>query len=149
MRGYWSRATYACDFRCSNAYTANVMNSRALGLRNKFLSLALLVVMLARALIPPGYMPVSETGLSLSIRLCSGFAAEPVREAERGRAPSAPTHDSPCPFAMVGSVAPPPAIVATVAALQPQSARPMATATARAVPTILRSQSPRGPPARA
>ena len=149
MRGYWSGAIYACDFPCSNAYTVNVMNSCALGLRNKFLSVTLLAVMLVRALIPPGYMPASEAGLSLSIRLCSGFAAEPAQPAERGRPPSSPTHDSPCPFAMVGSVAPPPAILATVAALQPRSVQPMATATARAVPAILRSQSPRGPPARA
>lgn len=122
----------------------------------------LMAALLFRALIPTGFMPTRADDGTLVMELCSGFTTKTVivhldDHATHGSPAGTPgddhgpSHDdlferSPCGFAVAATGAAPPA---TPAALVPVALPPFLPEFAVAVrpaPTILRSQSPRGPP---
>jgi hypothetical protein len=139
------------------------------GRRRRFATL-LLPALLLRALIPLGFMPLAG-GDGLTIGFCPGEGALPAglaaanlkllhtassAQAHHGHAPGgAPhgpgepggsSHEAPCPFAASGKPAFAPAILtpgtaASAAAVQEAYAAPTVF-----LPTVLRAQSPRGPP---
>jgi len=116
----------------------------------------LLPAILYRALIPAGFMPAIGSDGALRLQFCPG--------ADRAAADTRPVHahhhggasgDSGgaghgqllCPFAATAGPAPLPAMTALVVASvdsQPVVSRPVSRDT---VPTIIRTQSPRAPPA--
>jgi hypothetical protein len=113
-------------------------------------------VLVLRALIPVGFMPVSDRG-GLYIDFCPGeaqppgaLAAQPLAHhhhhggADHGT--PAPASHAPCLFALSASPAFAPAVA--MAALMPPAATPRAESPARAVfvPAIVRAQTPRAPP---
>lgn len=109
------------------------------------LVIALLLPLLAlKALLPPGYMPSAGDG-QLRIVMCSaGLAAF----TDHGDPDAPPAAQDSCAFAMAGVAAPPPSIA--IYWLPSSAPRlPAADGVAIAVPAtaLLRSQSPRGPPA--
>jgi len=72
----------------------------------------LLPLMVLRAMLPAGYMPVAENG-ELRMVMCSAGLQLPVsNDTEQGKHHS--TADTPCPFANVLTSAPPVQYVATV-----------------------------------
>jgi len=126
--------------------------------RRQWLLAALVLPVLAlRALIPIGYMPVSDRG-GLHIDFCPGeaqppgvLAAQPLAHhhhhhggADHGT--PAPESHAPCLFALSASPAFAPA-VAIAAVIPPATTAPAESAARRVfVPAIVRAQSPRGPP---
>jgi len=140
------------------------------GRRRRFAAL-LLPALLLRALIPFGFMPlIGASGLTLGFcpgegALPAGLAAanvELLRAAHSGQlhhdhapggaphggsgAPGGSSHEAPCPFAASGKPAFAPAIL-TLETAASAAAPPEAHATAPVfLPTVLRAQSPRGPP---
>lgn len=114
-----------------------------------------------RALIPPGFMPVAaEHGFALEF--CPGAAALPPGAAllsahahhhheHGGGHPgehSSPAHHAPCVFAASALLGPLSSGVAAVAADTPEHAVERPDSGARLhVPSIVRAQSPRAPPA--
>jgi hypothetical protein len=130
--------------------------------RRRRLAWALVPVLVLRALIPFGFMPVASDG-SLSIEFCPGEGTLPpgVSAAaphaghlahhhahHSGGDPTAPAgdHHAPCLFALSASPAFAPATAAP--AITPPAATPLAEAppTPLFLPAIVRAQSPRGPP---
>lgn len=116
--------------------------------RRLHLVLALLLPLMAlRALLPAGYMPVSEGG-ELRIAMCSAGLSAPDSPdgapADDGQLPAAT--DS-CPFAIAGSMAPPPQSGWHVWQIQSEVAPAVPSASSVPLPTIDRAQSQRGPPA--
>jgi len=125
--------------------------------RRRQLLLTLLVVptLALRALIPIGFMPISDRD-GIHIDFCPGEAQLPGvlaaahlahhhhGGAEHGR--PAPMRYAPCLFALSASPAFAPAVAA--AALIPPAASALAEDPARRVfiPAIVRAQTPRGPP---
>jgi hypothetical protein len=125
--------------------------------RRQWLPAALVLpILVLRALIPVGYMPVSDRG-GLYIDFCPGEAQPPGalaashlahhhhhKGADQGT--PAPESHAPCLFALSASPAFTPAVLA--AAVIPPAATPPAESPARRVfvPAIVRAQSPRGPP---
>jgi hypothetical protein len=124
--------------------------------RRVLLALLVLPVLVLRALIPVGFMPVSDRG-GLYIDFCPGeaqppgaLAAQPLAHhhhhggADHGK--PAPASHAPCLFALSASPAFAPAVA--MAALMPPAATPRAESPARAVfvPAIVRAQTPRAPP---
>lgn len=124
--------------------------------RRVLLALLVLPVLVLRALVPIGFMPVSDRG-GFHIDFCPGEAQPPGALAAQPRAhhhhhggadhgaPSPASH-APCLFALSGSPAFAPA--AAAAALVPPAATPLTAYPARRVfvPAIVRAQTPRGPP---
>jgi len=122
-----------------------------------------LPAVLFRALIPVGFMPVVEAGGGLAIGFCPGEAALPPGLAAPVPAqhaahhhqhhhsggsedPSTATHHAPCLFAASATPTPTPTIVLLPAA-GPQIAQFGDHDSVEVfLPTILRAQSPRGPP---
>jgi hypothetical protein len=118
-----------------------------------------LPALLLRALIPPGFMPVAA-GPGFALEFCPGAAALPPGLAHAaGHAhrhhhggsgqPSDPSssHHAPCLFAASATLAPAPVLA------EPLAAAPAGQAAGAHIrdgqlfsPTILRTQSPRGPP---
>jgi hypothetical protein len=129
--------------------------------RTALLALIVLPVLVLRALIPIGFMPVSDRG-GIHLDFCPGEAQPPGALAgalaaghlahghhHHGGADHGsptPVSHAPCLFALSASPAFAPAIVAL--AVTPPAATPLAEATSRPVflPAIVRAQSPRGPP---
>ena len=124
--------------------------------RRVLLALLVLPVLVLRALIPVGFMPVSERG-GLHIDFCPGEAQPPGALAPQPLAhhhhhggadhgAPAPASHAPCLFALSASPAFAPAVA--IAALMPPAATPPAESPARAVfvPAIVRAQTPRAPP---
>ncbi|HYL01700.1 MAG TPA: hypothetical protein VEU78_10925 [Steroidobacteraceae bacterium] len=124
--------------------------------RRMLLALLVLPVLVLRALVPIGFMPVSDRG-SFHIDFCPGeaqppgaLAAQPLAHhhhhggADHG-AP-APVSHAPCLFALSASPAFAPAVAAL--ALVPPAATALATDPSSRVflPAIVRAQTPRGPP---
>ena len=125
--------------------------------RKLLLALLVLPVLVLRALVPVGFMPVSERG-GFHIDFCPGeaqppgaLAAQPLAHhhhhggADHG-APSSPASHAPCLFALSASPAFAPAVAA--APLIPPAATPLAESpvSREFVPAIVRAQIPRGPP---
>jgi len=120
----------------------------------------LLPLLLIRALIPFGFMPVVAGG-GLTIGFCPGEADLPpgIATAHQSAAqhldhlaghhhPGGPgaVHHAPCLFAASAAPAVAPALLAVVP-VDPQRARPQQSVAAPVfLPTILRAQSSRGPP---
>jgi len=136
-------------------------------LRRRRLGWALLALpaLLLRATIPPGFMPVAaEQGFALEF--CPGAGALPPGVAlaaahahhhhhagggsGQGSDPSPSTHHAPCLFAASATLAPAPVLAEPLMA-PPADGGSGERAHAGQVfpPTILRAQSPRGPPVRA
>jgi hypothetical protein len=129
-----------------------------LNTRRRRLLLALLVlpVLALRALVPVGYMPVSDRG-GLHIDFCPGEAQPPgaltpkllAHHHHHGGADHgtpAPASHAPCLFALSASPAFAPA-VASAAVIPPAATLPAESPVRRAfVPAIVRAQTPRGPP---
>jgi len=142
-------------------WTAVTGRSRRLRKRHTTLCAAVLLVLLLRALIPVGFMPVASSG-RVSLALCPGEAASPPsgaaeqRERYAGHAHgdhsrghsggSGSAHHAPCLFATGGAAA------LTPAAPAPALRVPAATRILELpqsglfLPTILRAQVARGPP---
>jgi hypothetical protein len=119
------------------------------------LALLVLPVLVLRALVPIGFMPVSDRG-SFHIDFCPGEAQPPGVLAPQslahhhhggaGHGTPAPVSHAPCLFALSASPAFAPA-VATAAVIPPASSAPAESPALRVfVPAIVRAQSPRGPP---
>lgn len=130
--------------------------------RSPLLVALLLVAFVARGLIPVGFMPATHAGLGLQLMLCTAdglahSAAEPglhVAGAPDSE-PRAPAphggegHESPCAYAASASVAPP-MVFAAVAVVPRAAPTVVAHRDATVVhPAIVRSQTPRAPPAHA
>ena len=120
-----------------------------------------LPALLLRALVPPGFMPVAEEQ-GLSIELCPDAGALPPgialtasahshhhahHHGAGGPDSSSATHHAPCLFTASATLA---AAPAEVALLAPGPAPHVAAEPARGpqlhLPSIVRVQSPRGPP---
>jgi len=122
----------------------------------------LIVAFVARGLIPAGFMPATHAGLGLQLMLCTAdglaqSAAGPGLHfaGAQDSEPRAPAphggegHESPCAYAASASVAPP--MVFAAVAVAPRGAPTLVAHRAVTVahPSIVRSQSPRAPPAHA
>jgi hypothetical protein len=128
----------------------------------------LMAALLFRALIPAGFMPTLASDGTIVMELCSGFTTKTVVVHLDGHADTAShgdhagyadSHDaghdsshgdlfehSPCGFAVAATSAGLPAVPAAlvpVSAPSPLNEQPAALQTS---PSILRSQTPRGPP---
>lgn len=130
--------------------------------RRRCWALLALPALLLRALIPAGYMPVAEEQ-GLSIEFCPDAGALPPgialsasahshhhhdhRHAGGGPDSSSATHHTPCLFTASGTLAPAPAEAALLAAgpAHHDAAEP-ARGPQLHLPSIVRAQSPRGPP---
>jgi hypothetical protein len=121
-------------------------------------AILLLPALLYRALLPVGFMPMVEANGVFELGLCPGTvdgvtfiaaAANPHAHHHHGSG-SASEHGSPsapCPYALSGT-APLTAEPFALPLLSPVNEKPRsATAAAVFLPTILRVQSPRAPPA--
>lgn len=115
--------------------------------RTRRLLALVLPLLVLRALIPAGFMPIAEGG-GLIIGLCPGAAGMPPGHAHHGGHPHGEPH-APCLFAASAA----PAFSPLALALPPASAVALRAAlpalNAPCLPSILRSQTPRGPPAAA
>jgi len=125
---------------------------------------AVLPALLLRALIPVGFMPVTDSG-GVSIALCPGEAAlPPALPAEMllhhaGHAHGARSsghsgsrgsaHHAPCLFATGGAAALTPATTALVLSVPAAIRVRELPQSGVFLPSILRAQAPRGPPASA
>lgn len=137
-------------------------------LRTRRLAIALLVLpaLLLRGLIPVGFMPEVDARGGISIALCPGETALPDNAAraplghqhdshahQHGShsSPGAPgaTHHAPCLFAASGAAAVTPAMPALTLSVPAVTRLPEIPASGVFPPSILRTQSPRGPPSRA
>ena len=124
--------------------------------RQWLLAALVLPVLVLRALIPIGYMPVSDRG-GFRIDFCPGEAQPPgvlaalrlAHHHHHGGADHgtpAPESHAPCLFALSASPAFAPA-VAIAAIIPPAATAPAESPALRVfVPAIVRAQSPRGPP---
>jgi hypothetical protein len=125
---------------------------------------ALMAALLFRALIPTGFMPTLGSDGTLVMELCSGFTTKSVvvhlgTPATQGvhaghghaggdtdPAPADAFEHSPCGFAVAVFAAPPPAMLSLRAPALPAAPRTAFVKVVQFPPSILRSQSPRGPP---
>jgi hypothetical protein len=140
------------------------------GRRRRFATL-LLPALLLRALIPFGFMPLLGGG-GLTIGFCpgegalpAGFAAANVQLLHAAHLthlhhdhalgggphggpgdPGRSSHEAPCPFAASAKPAFAPAILALATAAALAAPHEAAAAATVFLPTIVRAQSPRGPP---
>jgi hypothetical protein len=111
-------------------------------MRRYFATLAL-IAMIARALIPTGFMPVVVHG-EAQLRICHGLAHGLPHHGDHGHA--GPHSDAPCPFAISGAAAPLPATIDfSLAHTAPEltTRSPEYTALSE---TPARYAAPRGPP---
>jgi len=125
----------------------------------------LLPALLYRALVPVGFMPVQEASGRVDLALCSGVvdvatfiaaASQRIHGQHRHQGAAGSDHMaghahhfSPCPYALTGSaplVAFAPHWTPTFLTEEPP---PQGAVTAIFLPTILRTQTSRGPPAHA
>lgn len=111
---------------------------------NPALAGLLLAALVLRALIPVGFMPVFAAGAAVQIQLCSSSGFESRSQDHPGHGTS--THGTPCLYSVSGTLAPPPcggALISANAAIHAPSPRAVS---AVFIPSIIRTQSPRGPP---
>jgi hypothetical protein len=132
----------------------------------QWLALLVLPALVFRALIPVGFMPLVDADGGITIGFCPGEAALPggtqdhqsaahgahQHQHHRGGngsedSSTSAQHHTPCLFAAGAGGAPAPAIV-TLETAAPEVAQVVHDDAAEVfLPTILRAQSPRGPPA--
>lgn len=114
--------------------------------RHLHLAIALLLpLMVLRALLPAGYMPVAGDGAPRLVMCSGGFAA--LSGDSDGTDESLPQIAQNCLFAHASSAAPPPArVVVSVLPLSQFTAKTQAAAPFH-ITSIQRAQGPRGPPA--
>lgn len=138
--------------------------------RRRFATL-LIPALLLRALIPFGFMPLLG-GSGLTIGFCPGEGALPAGlvaanvQLEHAKHPALPGHDlaagggahggagdprhagheAPCPFAASAKPAFAPVVLALATVAAPAVSGEASNALIVFLPTILRAQSPRGPP---
>lgn len=130
--------------------------------RRRWIAWLVLPVLVLRALIPFGFMPVASDG-TLSIEFCPGEGTLPPgitavalgsghhahhHAHHPGSDPAAPdgTHHAPCLFALSASPAFAPAVALPALDAPPATAFVAASSSRVFLPAILRAQSPRGPP---
>lgn len=122
----------------------------------------LMAALLFRALIPAGFMPMLSSDGTIVMELCSGFTTKSVvvhLDAHADHAghhtgaeePAAPSHGdlfehSPCGFAVAATGAPPPVAPSFPDASSLASPVLETFAIGAVLPSIHRSQTPRGPP---
>jgi hypothetical protein len=95
-------------------------------------------------------MPAMERGFSLRVQLCTtwGFQTTVLRFGkDGGRAPTAPAHDARCLYSVSSTLAPPPFLAPSVVPTVVVSEVTALVVRRVAVPSILRAQSARAPPA--
>jgi hypothetical protein len=117
--------------------------------------LALLVLpgILVRAAVPTGFMPAVGDGATLTMKMCSGHAAQPV-VVHLGGAPALPDpgqpssqhHEAPCVFAATAGGAPPPLIAVVAVASTPQADHVSPSFVAPIMRPAARAHAPRAPP---
>ena len=126
----------------------------------------LIAALFARGIVPTGFMPAEHAGAGLQLAICtSGGLAFPAAHSPLPEERASPAahgdagiehpqdddgdHERPCVYAASAVTAPAPVALART----PPPARPIRrvadVATSAPRPTILRTQSPRAPPARA
>jgi len=125
----------------------------------------LMAALLFRALIPAGFMPTVASDGTIAMELCAGFTTKTVvvhLDAQADHAAHA-GHDtsgdgghdsshvdmferSPCGFAVATFAAPPPAMQPALPPVPSQSSVAAFAPSSHSLPSILRSQAPRGPP---
>jgi hypothetical protein len=113
-------------------------------MRERFAALALIAVM-ARALIPMGFMPVVVHG-ETQLMFCDNGGPGSGHHGHDGHSGSTPGADAPCPFAISGSAAPLPVTIGfSLADAAPRTAAPFVARSSlpKAPP---RHTAPRGPP---
>ena len=121
---------------------------------HRWVVLALAIGFLTRALIPAGFMP--GTG---GLMFCSGGISTPMagpaghhhhhhpETGQQGSAPVSAGHGEGCVFAgSAAGLAPPVSLEPPPVAFTPPTIRATLEGAPRAIPTILRTQVPRGPP---
>jgi hypothetical protein len=118
---------------------------------SRLLQAALLLALAVRVLVPVGYMAGGDVASGFTMQLCTmgGLHTVEVPADPASPAPSQQHADAPCLFALAAAAGPPPHVAAQV----PSAAgltTPSSGYVARAfVPSVVRSQSSRGPPAHA
>jgi hypothetical protein len=124
--------------------------------RQQFLTGLLLVALAFRALVPAGFMPAIGTrGAGVTMQVCPlHMPSMGAEAAHAGHAPAPPSgqrvHDgSICAFAASAVSAPPPVLSGPVLRSDVAPEPILVTVENVARPSIIRSQSPRAPPARA
>lgn len=125
----------------------------------------LMAALLFRALIPSGFMPTLASDGTIVMELCSGFTTKTIvvnLDAPAGHANHAEHavsegnhtdaahgdlfEHSPCGFAVAATTAGPPAVPSTVVPVSAPASLTEQPAALQTSPSILRSQTPRGPP---
>ncbi|MGH8136726.1 MAG: hypothetical protein ACREVV_00840 [Steroidobacteraceae bacterium] len=108
--------------------------------RRNWLALLVLPALLFRAAIPVGFMPMVSAGGGVSIEFCPG---------QSGQAPSnTGQHHAPCLFAASAGGAPAPAALELTAPAADAVRVDRSDNDNVFLPTIVRTQTSRGPPAR-
>ena len=121
---------------------------------HRWVVLALAIGFFTRALIPVGFMP--GTG---GLMFCPGGMSTPMAGSaghhhhhhpgtgQQGSAPASAGHGEGCVFAgSAAGLAPPASLEPPLIAFTPTATRAAVDGAPRAIPTILRTQVPRGPP---
>jgi hypothetical protein len=119
--------------------------------RHLHLVIALLLpLMVLRAMLPAGYMPVAENG-TLRITMCSdGFQPAATDQSGDQRTGNGdhqlPSNSGDCPFANAAVNAPPPAVSQSIVTIESDAGTAPASAAPARTVSIVRVQSARGPP---
>ena len=111
-------------------------------MKSQWIAGLLLPAILFRGLIPVGFMPALDGDGAMSVHFCDGMANGPADD------PAKPGHEQrKCPYSATSSPVPPPAFVAM--SLEACEIQPVLIDSSgrNAVPTIVRLQTPRAPPA--
>lgn len=111
----------------------------------------LLPLMVLRAMLPAGYMPVTENGM-LRIAMCSDGLYSAANDPSGDSTTDSGNHELPagsgdCAFANAAAGAPPPAELLSVVAIASDAGAVLARAAPTHSVSIVRVQSARGPPA--
>ncbi len=115
---------------------------------SRLLQATLFLALAVRVLVPVGYMAGGDVASGFTMQLCSMGGMHTVEVPADPASPAPQPHaDAPCLFALAAAAGPLPHVASPVA-----SAAGLATASSayveRAfVPSVIRSQSSRGPPA--
>jgi hypothetical protein len=119
--------------------------------RLHFVIALLLPLMVLRAMLPAGYMPVTENG-TLRIAMCSDGLYSAATDPSSDSSTDGGNHELPagsgdCAFANAATSAPPPAGILTVVAIESDAGAVQAHAAPTHSVSLVRVQSARGPPA--
>jgi len=113
--------------------------------------LLLLPALVARFLVPQGFMPGTGAGDAPTMQMCHGAGPLPTsRQSEPagdGEAPDQRTHhEPPCVFAAAGTSAPPPVTPVVLGAFHAPDVEPLAPEQVVVQRAVHRAQSARAPP---